>query len=136
MRCEGIVYGTDQPQQLRGRTLHITSGPTYDSVRAYGLWLPGHPLLVTVTGLAMGNPVIAWESPWREHTTSTWRDTVIESAIRVRRHHRHGAEPGQPNGSRSVVGDPRSAGVDAPQAGHHTKPHLNPRARNGSGVAV
>ncbi|MFD0559782.1 hypothetical protein FB566_0433 [Stackebrandtia endophytica] len=120
MRSEAIVYGTDQPTHLQGRTLHITSGPSYDSVRAYGLWLPGHPLLVTVTGLATGNPVIVWESPWREHTTGVWREAVVESAIRVRHHHRHGTEPVPGNGS----GD--AEGGQVRTSPHQTTRHANP----------
>ncbi|MFD0558878.1 hypothetical protein ACFQ3B_17750 [Stackebrandtia endophytica] len=132
MRSEAIVYGTDQPALMRGRTLHITSGPSYDSVRAYGLWLPGHPLLVTVTGLATGNPVIVWESPWHEHTTSAWRDTVVESAIRVRHHHRHGGEPVPGNGS---VGAERGQVRTCPhQITRHANP--NPGVVDRSGVAV
>ncbi|MFD0556236.1 hypothetical protein ACFQ3B_04180 [Stackebrandtia endophytica] len=128
MRSEAIVYGTDQPPHLRGRTLHITSGPSYDSVRAYGLWLPGHPLLVTVTGLATGRLRIVWESPWREHTTSTWRDAVVESAIRVRRHHRYRAEP--------VPGNSSDSG-DAGRGPVRTDPHrTNTSLRHRSGVTV
>jgi len=94
-----IVYGTDRPRLLAGRTLLLTSGPTYDSVRAYGIWLPTKPLLVTVSGIATGNLAVAWEYPWREQTTAIWRNAIIRSAMSTRHNHRHGLKPGPGNGS-------------------------------------
>jgi|GEM_PF-4741449 len=93
MEREAIVYGTDRPRLLAGRTLLATSGPTYDSVRVYGIWLPMKPLLVTVSGIATGDLTVAWEYPWREQTTEVWRNAVIRSAMQTRHNHRHGLRP-------------------------------------------
>jgi len=101
-----IVYGTDRPRLLAGRTLLLTSGPTYDSVRAYGIWLPNRPLLVTVSGIATGNLTVAWEYPWREQTTQVWRNAIIQSAMWTRHNHRHGLKPAPGNGSGTALRRP------------------------------
>jgi len=127
-----IVYGTDRPRLLAGRTLFITSGPTYDSVRAYGIWLPNRPLLVTVSGIATGNLTVAWEYPWREQTTQVWRNAIIQSAMSTRHNHRHGLKPGHGNRSRNG-GDHRRPAGPAParphQTGHAAYPGLNQNRR-------
>ena len=109
-----IVYGTDRPRLLAGRTLLLTSGPTYDSVRAYGIWLPAKPLLVTVSGIATGNLTVAWEYPWREQTTQVWRNAIIQSAMRTRHNHRHGLKPVPSSASRSGFDHRRPPGHHAP----------------------
>ena len=114
-----IVYGTDRPRLLAGRTLFITSGPTYDSVRAYGIWLPARPLLVTVSGIATGNLTVAWEYPWREQTTQIWRNAIIRSAMSTRHNHRHGLKPVHSNGSRAGADSRRPSG-HAPARSHRT----------------
>jgi len=116
-----IVYGTDRPRLLAGRTLLVTSGPTYDSVRAYGIWLPAKPLLVTVTGIATGNLTVAWEYPWREQTTQIWRSAIIQSAMRTRHAHRHGLKPVPGNGSRTGADHRRPPGHHPAQV----RPHQN-----------
>jgi len=116
-----IVYGTDRPRLLAGRTLLVTSGPTYDSVRAYGIWLPAKPLLVTVSGIATGNLTVAWEYPWREQTTQVWRNAIIQSAMRTRHAHRHGLKPGQGSPSRSGIDHRRPPGHQSAQP----RPHQN-----------
>jgi len=131
-----IVYGNDRPRLLAGRTLFITSGPTYDSVRAYGIWLPNRPLLVTVSGIATGNLTVAWEYPWREQTTAIWRNAIIQSAMRTRHAHRHGLKPGHGNGSRLGGDHRRPSGHYAParphQTGHATYPGVNQNRRAGT----
>ena len=116
-----IVYGTDRPRLLAGRTLLLTSGPTYDSVRAYGIWLRNRPLLVTVSGIATGNLTVAWEYPWREQTTAIWRNAIIRSAMSTRHNHRHGLKPGHGDSSRTGADHRRPSGHHPAQV----RPHQN-----------
>ena len=133
-----IVYGTDRPRLLAGRTLLLTSGPTYDSVRAYGIWLPAKPLLVTVSGIATGNLTVAWEYPWREQTTEIWRNAIIRSAMSTRHAHRHGLKPAPGNGSRTGAEQRRPPGRQPMQpprplrTGHAAYPGLGDDRRGGT----